>query len=43
LPEWGDVAGREYHVWDREHIVIDTARLSIAESIAMIRASLARI
>ena len=29
---WDDVLKREYHSWDREHIVIDTAEKSVDES-----------
>jgi predicted kinase len=30
---WEDVVSREYHAWDRKHIVIDTAGASIGESV----------
>jgi tRNA uridine 5-carbamoylmethylation protein Kti12 len=32
LPSWQDVVEREYHVWQGEHIVIDTAGQTPAES-----------
>lgn len=31
LPRWEEIAGREYHRWQEERIVIDTAGKSIAE------------
>src|SRR5262249_54987554 len=39
-PNWESVIGRDYHAWNREHLKIDTARFSIAESVAAIRATL---
>lgn len=33
LPTWNDVEGRQYDDWDRDHIVIDTAHKSVAESL----------
>jgi predicted kinase len=36
-PTWADVVKREYHPWPEEHIVIDTAGQSIAESMARLR------
>lgn len=32
-PTWQEVADRDYRAWDRDHIVIDTARLTIEQSI----------
>lgn len=32
LPTWGDVESREYHAWDRDRIVIDTAGKSEDEA-----------
>lgn len=32
LPTWEEVESRHYEPWDREHIIIDTANRSIAES-----------
>jgi predicted kinase len=40
LPTWSDVASREYHPWDRGHLVIDTSRQSAEECVAVIRAHL---
>ena len=37
LPTWEDVLSREYHTWNREHIVIDTARSSVEQSVSRIR------
>jgi len=42
LPTWADVVAREYHTWDREHLVIDTAERSIEENVRLIRAALAK-
>lgn len=40
LPTWDEVIFREYHPWDREHLVIDTAVLTPEQSVATIRAML---
>ncbi|MFC5451024.1 AAA family ATPase [Paenibacillus aestuarii] len=32
LPTWEQVRKRQYEVWDRNHIVIDTANKTVAES-----------
>lgn len=40
LPDWKEVIGRDYHPWDRDHATIDTARQSVAASVALIRALL---
>jgi predicted kinase len=37
LPTWEEVVGREYHLWDREHLVIDTASRTIEQSVDAIR------
>jgi predicted kinase len=37
LPTWDDVAGREYHAWDREHVAIDTAGRTVEECVGMVR------
>ena len=34
LPTWQDVEDREYEPWDTDHVVIDTAGRSLAQSIA---------
>jgi len=36
LPAWNQVANREYHAWTREHLVIDSAKMSVDEAVAMI-------
>ncbi|WP_235206885.1 AAA family ATPase [Paenibacillus tyrfis] len=33
LPTWEKVMSRQYDVWDRDHIVIDTAHQTVAESL----------
>jgi predicted kinase len=40
LPTWAEVVAREYHPWDRDHLVIDSASRTIDESICLIRAAL---
>jgi predicted kinase len=37
LPTWEEVAGREYHPWDREHLVIDTAGRTVEQNVETIR------
>ena len=39
LPRWDSVTGRDYHPWNRDHIVIDTAGRTLAESVAAARAA----
>jgi predicted kinase len=40
LPTWEQVISREYEPWEREHIVIDTAGRSAAESVEELREAL---
>lgn len=40
LPTWDDVKTRQYDVWDRDHIIIDTAHKSVAESFITLREKL---
>ena len=40
LPTWEKVISREYEPWEREHIVIDTAGRSVAESVEELLGSL---
>jgi predicted kinase len=40
LPNWQAVISRDYHPWDRDRIVMDTAGQSIAECVVLIRAYL---
>jgi predicted kinase len=36
LPTWTEVVERDYRAWDRERLVIDTARLDVEESVRRI-------
>ena len=40
MPTWAEVLEREYHPWDREHLVVDSASQTIEENISLIRAAL---
>ena len=40
MPNWSEVVAREYHQWDCERIVIDTARESVESAVAELRALL---
>ena len=40
LPTWEDIISREYEPWGREHIVVDTAGRSVAESVEELRKAL---
>jgi len=40
LPSWQAVIDRDYHAWDREHLVIDTAGSSVEICVERIRAAL---
>ena len=40
LPTWEEVISREYHPWNREHIVIDTANRSVAQNVEILREAL---
>ena len=37
LPTWDEASSREYHPWDRGHIVIDTAGRSVDENVKFLR------
>jgi predicted kinase len=37
LPTWKEVVDREYHPWDREHLVIDTAGRTVEQNLDTIR------
>jgi len=37
LPSWDEVVSREYHPWNHEHLVIDTADCTVDKSVSMIR------
>ena len=41
FPTWQEVVERDYHAWDRERIVIDTAGQSVEHDVKMLRAALA--
>ncbi len=40
LPAWEEVIARDYEPWTRAHIVVDTARKSVAENVEAIRQAL---
>lgn len=40
LPDWQAVIERDYHLWDRSHLVIDTAGHSVAACVELVRAAL---
>jgi predicted kinase len=40
LPSWEEVISREYEPWQRQHIIIDTAGRSVAQSVAELREAL---
>ena len=40
LPSWQEVLARDYHPWHRPHLVVDTARLSLDQSVQAIVAEL---
>jgi len=41
LPTWQEIVSREYHPWDREHIVVDTALRGVEQNVKMLREALA--
>ncbi|HET8549028.1 MAG TPA: AAA family ATPase [Bryobacteraceae bacterium] len=41
LPTWEEVVNREYHPWDREHVVIDTAEQTVEQNVSAIWSLLA--
>jgi predicted kinase len=40
LPDWEETINRDYHPWDREHVVVDTAGRSVSDCVALIRSFL---
>jgi predicted kinase len=40
LPNWQEVLDREYHAWNRKHIVIDTAGRSVMECMEQLQKEL---
>ena len=41
LPTWQETVSREYHRWDREHLVVDSAHQSVEQSVQMLREAIA--
>jgi predicted kinase len=37
LPNWQEVISREYHAWDREHLVVDTAAYPPERGVQLLR------
>jgi predicted kinase len=37
LPSWEEVASREYDPWKREHVIVDTSRSSVDESVKFLQ------
>jgi predicted kinase len=37
LPDWDAVISRDYHPWDRDHTIIDTAHRNVTDCVAVIR------
>jgi len=37
LPTWQEIVEREYHSWDRTHLILDTASTSVQDCVATIR------
>ena len=40
LPTWSDVIERDYHPWERDRLIVDTAILDVNESVGIILAAL---
>jgi predicted kinase len=40
LPDWRAVIGREYHAWDRDRLVVNTAKCSLDAAIEFVAAHL---
>lgn len=36
-PTWEQISNREYHSWERQRLVVDTAKLDVDESVHLIR------
>ena len=41
LPSWKQIVSREYHPWNHERIVVDTAGQSVEQSVQMLRKAIA--
>lgn len=39
-PTWEQISNREYHPWERNRLVVDTAMLNIDESVQLVRGTL---
>jgi predicted kinase len=39
-PSWEQISNREYHSWDRNRLVVDTAMLNVDESVQLVRGTL---
>jgi predicted kinase len=39
-PTWEEITAREYHPWDRAHVVVDTAGRTVEESVNAVRSML---
>ncbi len=37
---WHEVVSREYQAWSREHVVIDTSRLSVVQNVDILRGAI---
>ncbi|WP_341516608.1 AAA family ATPase [Citrobacter gillenii] len=36
LPDWNDVTSLSYETWDRERLILDSAKLSVSQSVEMV-------
>jgi predicted kinase len=41
LPDWEAVISRDYHIWDRDHVTVDTAKRTVAVCVELILAAMA--
>jgi predicted kinase len=39
-PPWEEISNREYHSWERDRVVVDTAMLNVDESVQLVRETL---
>ncbi|EGF1762267.1 AAA family ATPase [Escherichia coli] len=40
LPDWNDVTSLSYETWDRDRLILDSAKLSVSQSVEMVIAAL---
>jgi predicted kinase len=40
MPTWEEVVSREYHPWNAEHLVVDTAGRTVEQNVALLREAL---